>query len=135
MEVFNVTVLGHPPSVNAIWRKGKDRGGKVKFYKVKEYVDWESRVGMACIVAAGNDRGLGFWRTMVGHYYELYIEVGAETWKSKRGTPIKPDITNFIKAAEDSVCKAFGWEDAYCMKCTIVKIIGVKATRMRFEFQ
>ena len=132
--IFSVTVLGHPPSVNSIWRKGRDRGGKVKFYKVKEYVDWETRIAMACTATACNHKGVGFWKAMKNHYYELFIEVGNETWKTKKGTPKKPDVTNFIKAAEDAVCKTFGWEDSYCMKCTIVKVIGPECTKIRFDF-
>ena len=136
--IFNLTVLGHPPSVNHIWKKGRSPSGKPITYKTKEYTDWEKRVANACLIQASANKGLGFWKQQKNKYYELEINVQAPTWTTKKNTPMKPDITNLIKAAEDAVCKAFDWEDSYCTKCTIIKSSGpqlIKCTTIRFHFE
>lgn len=127
---FEIIVPLHPPSTNKIWQKKKGGG----FFKHPEYQAWEN-----CVTAHIWRKGeLGHWRTFKGRPYKLLIEVFAQTWLTSKGTIKRPDVTNFVKSAEDSICRVFGWDDAFCVECLVRKVpkpdCEADHTRIVFEF-
>lgn len=125
-QVFQVTIPGHPPSTNRIWRKTRE--GRI--HKSNEYTAFERLIEKHCLIEGMHNRALK------NRFYKLRIIVYAPSWTHKNGKPRKPDVTNFIKSAEDAVCKAYGWDDSYCTECVVAKKEGpATVTTIRFEFE
>jgi Holliday junction resolvase RusA-like endonuclease len=126
MNEFILEVPGHPPSVNRVWRKFGNR-----MVKSKDYIEWEQDVAAVCLMR-GN---LAYYKTFAKKRYSLDLKIVDISWDYKNGNPKKPDLTNFIKAAEDAVCKVYGWDDVYCMSLHVSKVIGDSAkTVYHFSF-
>lgn len=76
-------------------------------------------------------------RAQKGRAYKLTVEVVASTWMTKTGGIQKPDTPNFIKAAEDPICKIWKWDDSFNVETTARKATsegGEDFTIVRFEF-
>lgn len=126
MEEFYICIEGWPPSVNRVWRKLRGR-----MIKNPVYVHWENKVAAVCL--SGGDAAR--LRGLVERPYKLVIEVVAKSWWYTTGSPKKPDVSNFVKAAEDAVCRVYGWDDAWCQELEIRKVEGPRdETRMWFHF-
>jgi len=119
---------GLPPSSNAlfatIW-KTKRR------VKSREYVEFEKLIHAICLMTPNKP----LLKSMKGRPYKLTIEIFDRTWLFKNGKPKRTDIDNRIKSVQDSICKAWGWDDSCCVEVTAKKCIGpVVATKVTFEF-
>lgn len=126
VEEFYICIEGWPPSVNRVWRKLRGR-----MIKNPVYVHWENKVAAVCLSGGDVPR----LRGLVGRPYKLVIEVVAKSWWYTTGSPKKPDVSNFVKAAEDAVCRVYGWDDAWCQELEIRKVEGPRdETRMWFHF-
>lgn len=56
--------------------------------------------------------------------YRLEINLYAPDWFCKNGRPRQKDAPNMVKAFEDAICKALGWEDRYNFECVVRKAAG-----------
>lgn len=124
---FELSIPGHPPSVNRVWRNV----GRARFIKAPEYIAWEKAVLKVC-TRFGN---IPQMRAFVAKPYRLEIELWSQTWRTKRKTIRRPDTPNCIKAAEDAVCSFYGWEDSWNLETSIKKLEGKEDhTVIRFQF-
>lgn len=119
-KTFKIEIEGHPPTVNHTYRFSK-KGG----YKVKSAILWDVRVQSLVQKAAHTRFGTHDLSSLSGYPIKLEINVLRATWhgktKSKRHLYVRPDLTNFFKAAEDSLFKALRLEDS-----AVVEFIGRK---------
>lgn len=99
--------------------------------KTRDYVVFENIVH-AEILKTGL---LSILKNYAGKPYKLELIAFKGTWRYKNGNPIKQDVSNFIKSAEDAVCRVTGWDDQFCQGVSAEKRVGSENTcRLIFEF-
>lgn len=133
---LRVEILGHPPSVNRIYRIHK-RG----IFKIKAAASWgnlaEGRVRLEALKVFGKV-DLSYLK---GHGIILHLQYTRETWhgktKSKKHLYVRPDLSNFIKVTEDAVCKALGLDDCAVkyLLCEKVEAPGPDQTIIQLRFE
>lgn len=125
---FVLTFPGKPPSTNNLFFNNQKTGGRIK---TKIYRAFEEMIYAECL-KAGNMANLKLMRCCP---YKLTVELLAPTWRNKTGTAKKLDVSNYIKAVEDAVCRIYGWSDEYATTVIALKAIGpLEMTRVTFEF-
>ncbi len=117
-----VCLEGHPPSVNHMYARGRRT-----VYKKPEVARWEMRAIHEIKAAANRLWGSSDMSAYAGYPLRVEMIVLRETWhgktRAKRGLYVRPDLTNFIKAAEDALCRALGLDD-----CAVIQFVATKAT-------
>lgn len=132
---FKVEILGHPPSVNQLYRVFGKRS--IKSIQARA---WDLRVhNIISRAALIHFKGVPL-AELKGYPIKLEIHICRPSWrakaKSKNHLYVRPDLTNFFKAAEDSLFRALGLDDS-----AVVEFIGKKVeepghdkTRLHLEF-
>lgn len=109
-------------------------------YKTKKAFDWQELAKIRIRQMARSLWGTYELSAMRGLPIEVTLWVCRESWtgkaKLKRGLYVRPDITNFIKGAEDALCGALGLDDAAVVEFRAVKQVrtGENLTIMELRF-
>lgn len=121
------TIPGHPPSVNKLYNPIRGR-----LIKSREGHKWEGFsllfVRRAAIEAYGTFR----LDLLKGRPISLEIVFYRPSWRAASGSGlyVRPDVSNFIKAAEDGIMTALGLDDSAVVNLTVSKAEDKGAVRM-----
>lgn len=70
--------------------------------------------------------GFSDLKAFIGQPMALYLVFYRDTWhgktKSKRNLYVRPDLSNFIKVAEDAIMGALGLDDSAIVELTCSKV-------------
>lgn len=110
-----------PPTINHCY--GQARSGRR--YMKKEGVTFKKEVELACKQYHGK---------IAPDLFSLVIVVETN-WFSKAGKPLKKDITNRIKVAEDALAKGLGLDDALFFNVTAMKKHSFDTNRTSYLLQ
>lgn len=128
-----IEIPGLPPSVNHTYGFSS-KGG----WKKPEVKRWEHEAQWLASQTALKAYGSFKLEEFRGLPIKLEMSFIRPSWRSKRKPKhyVRPDVSNFIKVTEDSVCKALGLEDSAVVEVTALKIerSGPVRTEVRFNF-
>ena len=118
-----VLIAGHPVSVNHMYARGNR-----KLYKTPEAARWETTAAYHVRIAAQRLWGLYDLSEYKGYPLHVEMIVMRPTWlgktKAKRGLYVRPDVTNFIKSAEDVLCRTLNLDDSAVIRFVATKGFG-----------
>lgn len=129
---LHVILQGLPPSVNKLYANVRGRRVKTQLGRI-----WATNsiwpIGMACQSAYGT-RSLS---DLKGRPLWLQLRFSRPSWRAKSGSGlyVRPDVSNFIKCAEDAFISALGLDDSAVVELVASKIEGrAEATEMVLTF-
>lgn len=132
-EHLQICVPGLPPSVNKLY--ATVRGRRVKSRESRLY---QTQVAHIARQAAMITYGTHDLSSLRGRPLRFGMLVLRPSWRAKSGSKlyVRPDLSNFIKACEDSVISALGLDDSAVVELIATKIEhdGVVRTVVRLSF-
>lgn len=119
---LSLEVPGHPTSMNKLWRP--KRGGG--FYKEAKSNRWAEVTMYSVKAVAMRLWGFSDLKAYRGHPVALDLCFYRKQWRAKAKARshlyVRPDLSNFIKAAEDAVMDALGLDDSAVIELTCSKV-------------
>jgi Holliday junction resolvase RusA-like endonuclease len=115
-----IEIPGLPTSVNHTYGFSNRR-----VFKNSKARAWETIAKIKVRSAAKLFYGMHDLSWAKGMGFELHLTFVRETWrgksKAKHGLYVRPDVSNFIKLCEDSICSALCLDDSAVVKLSAAK--------------